>query len=86
MAHYENANVVMFEGIELLNSGDYPKLSTFKDDYIYEIKKELESFFPQSGDVNRGRLDTTIFNPLNQNNWPDKISAIKRYEPYSLWM
>ena len=84
LAVYEKSKVVKWKGIELVESGIYPKLSTFKDDYLDEIRKELESFFPQAGDRNRGRLDTTIFNPLNQNNWPDKPDAMKSYQPRSI--
>ena len=84
LAVYEKSKVVKWKGIELVESGIYPKLSSFKDDYIDEIRKELESFFPQAGDVNRGRLDTTIFNPLNQNNWPDQPDSMKSYQPRSI--
>ena len=83
---YENSNVVTFQDIEILNPVDevYPQLSSFKDGYIEEIILELNKFFPRAGDQSKARLETIMFNPLNQQNWPDKPKSMKKFVPGSI--
>ena len=83
---YESSNVVEFQDVEILNQVPevYPKLSTFKDDYIDQIKLELNKFFPRAGDPSKARLETIMFNPLNQQNWPDKPKKMKTFVPGSI--
>ena len=86
MDEYESSNVVTFQDIEIINPVDevYPQLSSFKDGYIEEIILELNKFFPRAGDQSKARLETIMFNPLNQQNWPDKPKSMKKFVPGSI--
>ena len=83
---YETAKYVYYQDIELYKGSDYlyPKLSTFKDDYVDQIREELVGFFPKYGNEQKARVPTNIFTPLNQALWPDDKNKIQMYEPGSI--
>jgi hypothetical protein len=73
---FENSKHVTFKGEKLRQSGasepeSVPTLSSFKNNFINDITKEIVGYFPSA--------DLELFNVFDPNNWPKKEGLINTY-------
>ena len=90
---YDTMNV-QYEGFSLHevavadpNGGQvnkYQKLSEWKNNYIQEIKNQLDSFFPVNGDKTKGRIAMKMFDVLDQTRYPVSKAKKLAYVPGSI--
>ena len=84
---FEETEIVEYKGTPIYgNNPDYPNLSSFMVQYIDEILKQVETFFPTkfAQNTNRAKLDMSIFQPLYQRIWPTKDEDKKTFSPGSI--
>ena len=62
----------------------YPRLSTWKSQYLQRIKDQFDKFFPVHGDSTKGRIPLRIFDVLDQKAWPVSASQKAVYVPGSI--
>ena len=80
--HYEESFVRYFD-TDLFDNEDFEKLSDFKDEYIDSIKNEIDAYF-MTEDQKKMRLDLTVFDVLDQKQWPFDEEEKQRFKPASI--
>lgn len=62
----------------------YPRLSTYMGTYMTMIKEKFLSYFPTHGDPKKGKIKMSIFDPLDQRNYPVDPQEKATFAPDSI--
>ena len=86
LSDYEVSMYVTFRGYELKEVSDenFPRLSTFWNEYIDDLEDQIHVFFPGEGQKNKAKLKMSAFDPLNNQEWPTTRNDIENYVPGSI--
>ena len=86
LSNYEVSMYVSFRGFQLkeVTDDDFPRLSTFFNDYIDDLVEEVNIFFPGEADENKAKLKMSAFDPLDNQRWPSSKTHVENYTPESI--
>ena len=86
LSNYEVSMHVSFRGYELkeISDDNFPRLSTFWNDYLDDLEDQINVFFPGEGQKNKAKLKMSAFDPLDNQKWPSTENGIENYTPESI--
>lgn len=92
---FENAFHVTYRGINLHETPildqktniwglKYPRLTSYKDTYIQEMKDQINKFYPSQGDPKKGKIKMSIFDVLDPSTYPIRPNDKQNFVPGSI--